>query len=72
MFGRGRVGTGVLLQDLLLSMCVASRREVTIMCVWILCPYFGLEMCLGWCRCLTRRVVIALLSLLRGGCVDCI
>ena len=37
-------------------------------CVRIL----GLGMCLGYCGCLARQVVLVLLSLLRGRCVDCI
>ena len=39
MFGRGWVGAGGLVYDLLQSMSVASSREVTIMCVWVICPY---------------------------------
>ena len=39
MFGRGRIGVGVLMYDLPLSMFVASGRAVSIMCVWDLCPY---------------------------------
>ena len=37
--GRGWVGVGVFVYDLLPSMFVASRRVVSIMCVWVLCPY---------------------------------
>ena len=39
MFGRGLVGAGVLVYDLPLSMVVASVRVVSILCVWVLCPY---------------------------------
>ena len=39
VFGRGWVGAGVLVYGLLQSMFVASSREVTIMCFWVLCPY---------------------------------
>ena len=39
MFGRGWVRAGVLVYDLPLSMFVASGQVVSIMCVWVLCPY---------------------------------
>ncbi len=39
MFGRVRIGAGVLVYDLLLSMLVASSRLVSIMYVWVLSPY---------------------------------
>ena len=39
MFGRGCVGDGVLMYDLPLSIFVASSRVVSIMCVWVMCPY---------------------------------
>ena len=39
MFGRGWVGVGVLVYDLPLSVFFASCRVVSIMCVWVLCPY---------------------------------
>ena len=38
-FGRDLVGVGVLVYALPLSMFVASSRVVSIMCVWVLCPY---------------------------------
>ena len=38
-FGRGWVGAGVLVYDFPLSMSVASGRVVSILCVWVLCPY---------------------------------
>jgi hypothetical protein len=38
MLGRCWVGVGVLVYDFLLSMCVASIRVVSILCVWVLCP----------------------------------
>ncbi len=39
MIGRGWVGAGVLVYDFPLSMLVASSRVVSILCVWVLCPY---------------------------------
>ncbi len=39
MFGRDWVGAGVLVYDFLLSMFVASGRVVSILCVWVMCPY---------------------------------
>ena len=39
VIGRGWVGAGVLVYDLLLSMFVASSRVVSIMFVWVMCPY---------------------------------
>ena len=39
MFGRGWVGVGELMCDSLQSMFVTSIRVVTIMCVWVMCPY---------------------------------
>ena len=37
--GCGRVGVGVLVKALLQSMFAASNRVVTILVVWVLCPY---------------------------------
>jgi hypothetical protein len=39
VFGRGRDGVGVLVYDLMQSMFVASSREVTTVCLWVLYPY---------------------------------
>ncbi len=39
MFGRGMVGVGVFVYDLLHSMFVASDRVVLILCFWVLCTY---------------------------------
>ncbi len=39
MFGRDWGGAGVLVYDFPLSMFVASGRVVSILCVWVLCPY---------------------------------
>jgi hypothetical protein len=39
VFGRGCVGAGVLVYDLPLSMFVESSRVVSIMRVWVPCPY---------------------------------
>ena len=39
MLGRGWVGAGMSVHDLPLSMFAASTRVVSIMCVWVLCPY---------------------------------
>ncbi len=39
MFGRDVGGAGVLVYDFSLSMFVASSRVVSILCVWVLCPY---------------------------------
>ena len=39
MCGRGWLGAGVLVYDLQLSMFVAFSWVVSIMCVWVLCPY---------------------------------
>jgi hypothetical protein len=39
VFGRDCVGAGVLVYDFPLSMCVSSSRVVSILCVWVLCPY---------------------------------
>ncbi len=47
-------------------MFVASSRVVSILCVWVMCPY-------SWVReYLSRLVVLVLLSSLRGRCVGCI
>jgi hypothetical protein len=48
VFGRGWVGDGVLVYDFPLSMFVASGRVVSILCVWVLCPY-------AWVRLLLPR-----------------
>ena len=39
VFGGGWVGVGVFVWDLLQSMFVASSRVLSIMCVWVMCPY---------------------------------
>ncbi len=39
MVGRGWVGAGVLVYDFPLSMFMPSGRVVSILCVWVLCPY---------------------------------
>ena len=39
VLGRGWVGDGVLVYDLQLSLLVASSRVVSILCVWVMCPY---------------------------------
>ena len=39
VFGRDWVGAGVLVYDFPLSICVSSSRVVSILCVWVLCPY---------------------------------
>ena len=39
MFGRDWVGVGVLVHDFQLSMFVASGQVVSILCVWVMCPY---------------------------------
>ncbi len=39
MLGRGWVGVGVLVYALPLSVLVASCRVVSILCVWVMCPY---------------------------------
>ena len=72
MFERGWVGAGVLVYDLPMHIFVASSRVVPIICVWVLCPYYRLGLCLGYCGCLTYLVVLVLLKLLRGIRVDCI
>jgi len=40
VLGCRRVGVGVFVYDLLQSMFVASNREVTILFVLVLCPYY--------------------------------
>ena len=39
MFWRDWIGAGVLEYDFPLSMFMASSRVVSILCVWVLCPY---------------------------------
>ena len=39
MFERGWVGAGVLVYNLPLSMFVAYGLVLSILCVWVLCPY---------------------------------
>ncbi len=39
MFGRDWGGARVLVYDFPLSIFVASGRVVSILCVWVLCPY---------------------------------
>jgi len=39
VFERDWVGAGVLVYDLPRSMFVASGRVVSILCVWVMCPY---------------------------------
>ena len=59
VFGRGWVGTEVLVYDLPLSMFVASSRVVSILCVWVLCPY-------SW----VRDVFSVLLRFVASSCVS--
>ncbi len=69
MFGRGRVGAGVLVYEFPLSMFAASDRVVSISCVWVLCPYAWVKVVF---RVLWMCVALVLFSLLLGICVGCI
>jgi hypothetical protein len=57
VFGRGWVGARVLVYDCVLSMVVASGRVVSILCVWVLCPYSWVKVVLRIFGCLSRLVV---------------
>ena len=67
--GRCR-GVGVLF--VIVDVCCIQSESDDLVCFLFYVRILVLGMCLGFYRCLTRRVVIALLSLIRGRCVDCI
>ena len=75
MFGRGWVGARVLVYDLYLvysSIFVAFVRVVSILCVWVLCPYAWVKVVFRCCGCVSHLFVLVILSLLLGIRVGCI
>ena len=72
MFERCWVGAGVLVFDLPPSVFVASGRVVSILCVWVMCPYCWVKVVFKVLCMFGASSRVSYFSLLRGICVDCI